>query len=240
MTMDSQPADSGADPTVRVVLVDDDALVRTGLGLILGGDAHLEVVGEAGDGRAGIDLIRQVRPDVVLMDIRMPVLDGLAATEELLAEEDPPKIIVLTTFDTDEMVMEALRIGAHGFLLKSTRPERLVEAIRAVVAGEPRLSPSVTQQLIAQVAGGGQQTSSATADARRQRALSLLESLTEREREVAVCIGQGWSNAQIANTLYMGLPTVKAHVSRVLDKLDANNRTQIALVVHDADLTDTP
>ena len=225
--------------TISVVLVDDDALVRTGLGLILGGAPDLEVVGEADDGRAGVDLVDRVRPDVVLMDIRMPVMDGLAATAELLTREDPPKVIVLTTFDTDDMVMEALRIGAHGFLLKSTRPERLVESVRAVVQGEPRLSPSVTQQLIAQVAGGARDGGRNGNEERRTRAEKLLEQLTDREREVAVAIGQGWSNAQIASTLYMGLPTVKAHVSRVLVKLGAENRTQIALVVHDAGLTDT-
>ena len=236
MTSDS----SGAADTISVVLVDDDALVRTALGLILGGAPDLEVVGEAGDGRAGIELIREVRPDVVLMDIRMPVLDGLAATAELLADEDPPKIIVLTTFDTDDMVLEALRIGAHGFLLKTTRPERLVEAVRrAVRDGEPSLSPSVTQQLIAQVAGGARQAADRTAEGRRERALALLDGLTDREREVAVAIGQGWPNAQIASTLYMGLPTVKAHVSRVLDKLGAANRTQVALIVHDAGLTES-
>lgn len=233
------PEASSAPERISVVLVDDDALVRTGLGLILGGAPDLEVVGEAGDGRAGIDLIRRATPDVVLMDIRMPVMDGLAATAEVLAAPDPPKIIVLTTFDTDDMVLEALRIGASGFLLKSTRPELLVESIRGVVAGEPRLSPSVTQQLIAQVAGGVRQATAATGEARRERALALLDSLTDREREVAVAIGQGWPNARIASTLYMGLPTVKAHVSRVLDKLGADNRTQVALIVHDAGLTDS-
>ncbi|USQ80373.1 response regulator transcription factor [Ornithinimicrobium faecis] len=236
MSTTPEPSSTG---TISVVLVDDDALVRTGLGLILGGAPDLEVIGEANDGRAGVDLVEQVKPDVVLMDIRMPVLDGLAATAELLASEDPPKVIVLTTFDTDDMVLEALRIGAHGFLLKSTRPERLVEAVRrAVLDGEPSLSPSVTQQLIARVAGGGLQTQDAGAETRRKRAEELLDNLTDREREVAVAIGQGWSNAQIASTLYMGLPTVKAHVSRVLVKLGAGNRTQIALIVHDAGLTD--
>ena len=237
--MSTTPSDPDRADTISVVLVDDDALVRTGLGLILGGAPDLEVVGEASDGRAGVDLVAQVRPDVVLMDIRMPVLDGLAATAELLACEDPPKVIVLTTFDTDDMVLEALRIGAQGFLLKSTRPERLVEAVRrAVRDGEPSLSPSVTQQLIARVAGDAPQPTGAGDAARRERAQQLLEELTDREREVAIAIGQGWSNAQIASTLYMGLPTVKAHVSRVLVKLGAGNRTQIALIVHDAGLTD--
>lgn len=222
---------------ISVVLVDDDALVRTGLGLILGGAPDIEVVGEAADGRAGVDLIGELTPDVALMDIRMPRLDGLAATRELLEGHSTTKVIVLTTFDTDDMVLEALRIGAHGFLLKTTRPERLVDSIRSVVAGEPSLSPSVTAQLIAQVAtGGSSDTADATAD-RRARAQALLDELTEREREVAVGIGQGWSNAEIATRLYMGVPTVKAHVSRLLTKLGADNRTQVALVVHDANLT---
>ncbi|USQ76530.1 response regulator [Ornithinimicrobium cryptoxanthini] len=226
--------------SITVVLVDDDALVRTGLRLILGGAPDIDVVGEAGDGRAGVDLVTELAPDVVLMDIRMPRLDGLAATAELLAREAPPKVIVLTTFDTDDMVVEALRIGANGFLLKSTHPERLVESVRAVAAGEPRLSPSVTQQLIAQVAGAPRPDQGGT-EQRREHALARLDSLTDREREVALAIGQGWSNAQIAARLYMGVPTVKAHVSRVLDKLGAGNRTQIALLVHDAGLTgETP
>ncbi|HLS46776.1 MAG TPA: response regulator transcription factor [Ornithinicoccus sp.] len=219
---------------IRVLLVDDDPLVRTGLRLILGGAPDIEVVGEAEDGQAGVDLVAQLAPDVVLMDIRMPRMDGLAATSELLASPASTRVIVLTTFDTDDMVVEALRIGAHGFLLKSTRPERLVEAVRGVMVGEPPLSPSVTQQLINRVAG---QPTNGTDDERRSRALERLERLTDREREVAVAIGQGWSNAEIAGRLYMGVPTVKAHVSRVLDKLEASNRTQIALVVHDAELS---
>ena len=225
-------------PTISVVLVDDDALVRTGLGLILGGAPDVTVVGEASDGRSGVDLVHRVQPDVVLMDIRMPHLDGLAATRELLASGATAKVIVLTTFDTDDMVLEALRIGAHGFLLKSTHPERLVESIRSVVAGEPSLSPSVTAQLIAQVAGNDDPAAGADEAAdRRTRAQALLDGLTDREREVAIAIGQGWSNAEIAGRLYMGVPTVKAHVSRLLTKLDVDNRTQVALLVHDAGLT---
>src|SRR5690606_7860223 len=170
---------------IRVLLVDDAPLVRTGLRLILGGAPDIEVVGEAEDGQAGVDLVAQLAPDVVLMDIRMPRMDGLAATSELLASPASTRVIVLTTFDTDDMVVEALRIGAHGFLLKSTRPERLVEAVRGVMVGEPPLSPSVTQQLINRVAG---QPTNGTDDERRSRALERLERLTDREREVAVAI----------------------------------------------------
>lgn len=216
--------------TIRLVVVDDDDLVRTGLRLILGGAPDLEVVAEAADGRQAVDAVHRTSPDVVLMDIRMPVLDGLEATQQVLARPRPPKVIVLTTVDTDDMVLEALRLGASGFLLKSTRPERLVEAVRAVAAGEPILSPSVTAQLIARVRDEG-------GDSRRRAALERLEVLTDREREVAVAIGRGWSNAEIAERLYMSVPTVKAHVSRLLTKLDADNRTQVALIVHDAGLT---
>jgi DNA-binding NarL/FixJ family response regulator len=215
---------------IRVVIVDDDDLVRTGLRLILGGASDLAVVGEAADGLRAVEVAREAAADVVLMDIRMPRMDGLDATREILAAPGAPRVIVLTTVDTDEMVLEALRLGASGFLLKSTRPERLVDAVRAVVAGEPILSPSVTAQLIASVRDGG-------TDHRRTAALHRLASLTEREHEVAVAIGRGWSNADIAHRLYMSVPTVKAHVSRLLTKLGAQNRTQVALVVHDAGLT---
>lgn len=219
---------------IKVVLVDDDALVRTGLRLILGGSPDIDVVGEASDGMEGVATVQEQRPDVVLMDIRMPRLDGIAATRRVLALEDPPQVIVLTTFDTDEMVIEALRSGASGFLLKSTRPERLVEAIRSVASGEPMLSPSVTAQLITRVTADAPAAGAAQA---RQRALARLAELTDREREVAVALGRGSSNADIARSLYMGLPTVKTHVSRVLTKLDLDNRTQVALLVHDAGLT---
>ncbi len=215
--------------TIRVVLVDDDALVRTGLALILGGAPEIEIVGEAVDGQEAIRVVADVEPDVVLMDIRMPKMDGLEATSAVLKQPSPPKVIVLTTFDTDDVVVSALRIGASGFLLKSTRPERLVESIRSVAAGEPILSPSVMTTLISRVTAAGEDGQGATAAARKR-----LESLTDREREVAVAIGSGLSNADIASTLYMGLPTVKAHVSRVLTKLNADNRTQVAILVHDA------
>ena len=223
----------GTGGTVRVVLVDDDALVRAGLRMILGGSPAIEVVGEAGDGVEGVDVVRRLRPDVVLMDIRMPRRDGLEATRIVLGQNGdgalrPPRVLVLTTFDTDDMVLQALRIGANGFLLKDTPPAQIVEAVLGVAAGAPMLSPSVTAQLIARV--------SQDADPRVAAAQRRLATLTDREREVAVAIGRGLSNAEIADELVMGVPTVKAHVSRLLTKLGADNRVQVALTVHDAGL----
>jgi DNA-binding NarL/FixJ family response regulator len=213
--------------TIRLLIVDDDPLVRSALRFMLGGQADLEVVGEAGDGRAGIDLAGQLQPDVVLMDIRMPRLNGLDATRSLLATEDPPRVIVLTTFDADEYVAEALAAGADGFLLKDTPPPQVVEAIRKVADGEPMLSPTVTRSLIRQVAGAIRAPAHATA---------RLAELTVRERDVALAVGRGLSNAEIAAELYLSVPTVKAHVSRLFDKLGVTNRVQIALCVHDAGL----
>ena len=212
--------------TIRLLIVDDDPLVRSALMFMLGGQPDLEVVGEAGDGQAGLDAAADLRPDVVLMDIRMPRMSGLDATRRLLAGEDPPRVIVLTTFDADEYVAEALAAGADGFLLKDTAPPQVVDAIRKVADGEPMLSPAVTRSLIRQVAGT---TRSTTAVAR-------LADLTERERDVALAVGRGLSNAQIAAELYLSVPTVKAHVSRLFDKLGVTNRVQIALCVHDAGL----
>ncbi|MBB5961765.1 response regulator transcription factor [Planomonospora venezuelensis] len=212
---------------IRVLIVDDDALVRAGLSMILGGSGDIVVVGEAADGDEVPPLVAGQRPDVVLMDIRMPRVDGLTATERLRAAVPAPEVVILTTFHADAQVLRALRAGAAGFLLKDTPPGELVSAIRRVGAGEPILSPAVTRQLIAHVADGG-------AGSRRERALELLAGLSEREREVAVAVGRGRSNAEIAAGLYMSVATVKAHVSRILTKLGLNNRVQIALVVHDA------
>jgi DNA-binding NarL/FixJ family response regulator len=168
---------------------------------------------------------------VVLMDIRMPVRDGLSATEELLAVDPGLKVIVLTTFDTDDMVLRALRIGAAGFLLKDTPPARLVEAIRTVASGQPMLSPSVTAQLIAAV----NRTDRAAEERDRTRsARDALDTLTERERDVADAVARGLSNADIAAELYMGVPTVKTHVGRLFTKLGVENRVQVAILVHDA------
>jgi DNA-binding NarL/FixJ family response regulator len=214
---------------IRVLLVDDDALVRRGLRMMLGGAADLEVVAEAGDGRGVLGAVDRHRPDVVLMDIRMPHLDGIAATRLLVAQPDPPPILVLTTFDADELVLRALQAGAAGFLLKETSPAELVRAIRLVHAGDGTLSPAVTRRLIALVAGDSD------AGARADRAREHMGALSPRERDVALAVGQGQTNAEIAAALYLSVATVKAHVSRLFDKLDVNNRVQIALLVRDAD-----
>lgn len=197
--------------------------------MILGGDRAITVVAEADDGEHAQEVVARERPDVVLMDIRMPRRDGISATEGLLAMADPPKVIVLTTFDTDDQVVAALRAGASGFLLKDNPPPKILEAIHRVLAGEPILSPSVTAQLIASATNG-------KPTARRDDALTHLACLTERERDVAVAIGQGLSNAEIAAQLYLSVATVKSHVTRLFAKLRVNNRVQIAMRVHDAGL----
>jgi DNA-binding NarL/FixJ family response regulator len=217
--------------SVRVIVVDDDPLVRAAIAMILGSAPGVEVVGEAADGAEVLTAVDRYAPDVVLMD-RMPRVDGIAATELLRARPHPPEIIVLTTFDADEYVLRALRVGASGFLLKDTPPAEILRAVARVAAGEPILSPSVTRQLIAHIGDTG-------ANARRQHARALLARLSEREREVAITVGQGRSNAEISGELFMSVPTVKQHVSRILTKLDLNNRTQIALLTHDAGLAGT-
>lgn len=214
---------------VTVLLVDDDALVRSALRLILGGDPAITVVGEAADGLEGVALVESLRPDVVLMDIRMPRLDGLAATERALALHPDLTVVVLTTFDTDDMVLSALRLGARGFLLKDTPPAELVAAVRAAAAGQPMLSPSVTGQLIAAVAATAGPRQDASARAR-------LATLTEREHEVALAVASGQSNAEIAASLYMSVATVKSHVGRLFGKLGVENRVQVAICVHEAGL----
>ena len=212
----------------RVLLVDDDALVRSGLKLMLSGAEGIEVVGEADDGRGVLPAVDRHRPDVVLMDIRMPQLDGIAATRLLRAQPSAPEVIVLTTFDADELVVRALRAGAAGFLLKDTPPAEIVRAIQLVSAGEGMLSPTVTRRLIALVAGDSD------AGERADRARARLDALSAREREVALAVGRGCANAEIATDLHMSVATVKAHVSRLLSKLEVDNRVQIALLVQEA------
>jgi DNA-binding NarL/FixJ family response regulator len=219
---------AGLKEQVRVLVVDDDALVRAGLSMVLAGSEDIAIVGEAVDGSEVAQAVGEHQPDVVLMDIRMPGMDGLAATELLRAQPDAPEVIVLTTFEADDYVLRALRAGAGGFLLKDTPPAEIIRAVRAVAAGEPMLSPTITRRLIGHV------TDSEGGD-RQHRAREQLDRLTEREREVAVAIGLGKSNAEISRELYMSVATVKAHVSRVLEKLELNNRVQVALLAHDAD-----
>ena len=213
---------------VRVLLVDDDALVRAGLRIILSSAEDLEVVGEADDGAHAVAAVREHRPDVVLMDIRMAQMDGITATAALRRLDAPPQVIVLTTFQADEQVMSALRAGASGFLVKDTPPAEIINAVRLVASGDAIISPSVTRTLLSHF-GDGQ------ASDRRRSAAQRLAMLTDREREVAAEIGSGASNAQVAASLFMSETTVKAHVSRLFSKLDVVNRVQIAILVHDAD-----
>ncbi len=217
-------------PPIRVLIVDDDALVRSGLVMILGGAPDIEVVGQAVDGRDGVTAAREHRPDVVLMDIRMPRMNGLDATEHIGSWEHPPKVIVLTTFDADDYVVRALGAGASGFLLKDTAPAAIIDAIRRVADGDPMLSPSVTARLIAQLTAGA-------GPDRARGARERLDRLTEREREVALAVGAGLSNAEVAGRLHLSVPTVKAHIGRLFAKLEVDNRVQIAICVHDAGLT---
>lgn len=212
---------------IRVLLVDDDALVRAGLRMILSSSEELEVVGEAADGADAVEAAQVHRPDVVLMDIRMPGMDGIAATSALRRLATPPHVIVLTTFQADEYVMSALQAGADGFLLKDTAPTEIVQAVRLVAAGEAMLSPSVTRTLLSHLGNDEKRD-------RRRSAAQRLTSLTDREREVARAVASGASNAEIAATLYMSEATAKAHVSRLLTKLDVSNRVHIAILVHDA------
>jgi DNA-binding NarL/FixJ family response regulator len=200
--------------------------VRSGLRIMLAGAANLDVVAEAADGREVLGAVDLHRPDVVLMDIRMPELDGIAATRLLAAQPDPPAVLVLTTFDADELVLRALQAGAAGFLLKDTPPAEIVRAIELVHAGDGMLSPTVTRRLISMVAGD--------AGARAEQARDRLATLSPREQDVALAVGRGETNAEIAAALHLSVATVKAHVSRLLDKLDVDNRVQIALLVQAA------
>ncbi|WP_460748292.1 response regulator transcription factor [Myceligenerans cantabricum] len=224
---DGLPADDRS--AIDVLVADDDPVVRFGLRMMLSGAPDLRVVADASDGAEAVELARRHHPDVVLMDIRMPGTDGLTATEMLRGRSPAPQVMVLTTFDTDAHVLRALRAGAAGFLLKDTPPDELVAAIRHAAEGRPVLSPDVTRRLIARVTDSEQ-------DARRAGARRRLGLLAERERAVAVEIGTGRSNAEIAARQHLGLTTVKTHVSAILTKLDLNNRVQVALLVQEAGL----
>jgi DNA-binding NarL/FixJ family response regulator len=213
---------------IRVLIVDDEQLVRTGLRLILEAAGDIVVVGEARDGAEAVGAVERLRADVVLMDVRMPGLDGLSAAERVTRLPDPPKVIMLTTFDLDEHVHRALRAGAVGFLLKDTPPRDLAAAVRTVAAGNAMLAPTVTRRLITSFA----EKRPSGADAANER----LSALTERERQVVRAVARGLSNAEIGRELTMREATVKAHVSRALAKLGLVNRVQAAILVHEAGL----
>jgi DNA-binding NarL/FixJ family response regulator len=212
-----------SDQRVRVLLVDDDDLMRAGLKSVLSSDETIEVVGEAGDGRVALSQIRDLRPDLVLMDIRMPELDGISATREVLAAEPSVKVVVLTTFEQDDYIFEALSAGASGFLLKRTKPEELIAAIHTVAAGDSLLSPSVTRRVIDRMAT----QPSPVVSSRR------LDDLTPREREVLELLARGLSNREIAEALFIEESTVKTHVKRILMKLGLRDRVQAVILAYE-------
>ncbi len=216
--------------SITVLLVDDQPLLRTGFRMILSAEPDLAIVGEAGEGQTAVDLARKLRPDVVLMDIRMPGMDGIAATRCLAGPgvDDPVKVLILTTFGLDEYVVESLRAGASGFLLKDSPPEDLVEAIRIVAAGEALLAPSITRQLLDRVA--------TRLPPAHDRAIPALAELTERELEVLKLVARGLSNSEIAEKLVVSETTVKTHVSRVLAKLDLRDRVQAVILAYETGL----
>ncbi|MFD3918506.1 response regulator [Streptomyces sp. NPDC058595] len=216
---------------VRVVIVDDEQLVRMALRLCIDGEPDLSVAGEAADGDAAITMVDEQRPDVVLMDVRMPGRDGLSATREILAQSVPPRVLMLTTFDSDDLLLGALRAGALGFVLKDTHPSQILDAIRSVANGEPVLSPAATARVIAAATGP---RSPHTRHTSQEAARKRLSALTVRELETARAIADGLDNPEIADRLRISVATVKAHTGKLFAKLALQNRVQIALLVRDA------
>jgi len=208
----------------RILIADDDALVRMGLRAVLDGEADLDVVGEAEDGRQAIEMVADLRPDLVIMDIRMPNLDGLAATREITAGDGGPQVLVLTTFELDEYVYEALRAGAAGFVLKRIHPADLIEAVRVVAGGESMVYPAATRRLV-------ERFSSPTAGKEQARAIARL---SEREQEVLRLLAQGRSNREMSEQLFVGMETVKSHVGSVLLKLEVRDRTQAVITAYES------
>ena len=217
--------------TIRVLIVDDQDLLRSAFRSVIDAEDDMEVVGEAADGAEAVRLAASASPDVVVMDVRMPVMDGIEATRRIISSrsDGPPRVLVLTTFDLDEYVFEAMRAGASGFVLKSRPLEELLNGIRVVAAGEALLAPSVTRRLVAYFARQG-------APPKRH---SELDRLTEREREVLLLVARGLSNAELAKALYVSLPTAKTHVSRVLSKLGARDRAQLVVIAYESGLVGT-
>jgi DNA-binding NarL/FixJ family response regulator len=213
---------------IRVMLADDEALIRAGIRLVLSNAEEIEIVAEAGNGREAVELARRHHVDVALLDIRMPTADGLSAAAEIHRLVPRTQIVMLTTFGEDEYVARALRAGAAGFLLKDTPPDDLIQAVRVAARGETILSPRITRQLIDRYVGPD--------DSRADRARKRLGVLTDKEREVVILVGGGLSNGEIAKNLFMSEGTAKAHVSRILTKLDCANRVQAAILAHDAGL----
>ncbi|HET8601981.1 MAG TPA: response regulator transcription factor [Segeticoccus sp.] len=222
---------SGAGQPLRVVVVDDQQLVRSGFALMLSVEDDIEVVGEAADGRQAVEAVERLRPDVALMDVQMPVLDGIEATREIVGR-DLAKVIILTTFDRDDYVFDGLQAGASGFLLKNAGPERLVEAVRAVGLGHALLAPEVTRRVIAQMT----QTPAPTPPPRSTERARELARLTPREREVLTLLARGLSNAEIARELFLGEATVKTHVSNCLTKLGLRDRVRAVVFAYEAGL----
>jgi DNA-binding NarL/FixJ family response regulator len=210
---------------IRVLIADDEALVRAGFRVLVDSAPDLHVVGEAADGVQAVRQARALRPDIVLMDIRMPIMHGLEATKVILDSADPPRILIVTTFDEDEHVFEALHAGASGFVLKDTPPEQLLDAIRVIAGGDALLTPSITRRLIAEFARSPRPAPPPAA---------ALAQLTERERQVLVQVAAGLSNAEIAASLHLSIPTVKTHVSRLLAKLGGRDRAQLVVFAYEA------
>jgi DNA-binding NarL/FixJ family response regulator len=213
--------------TIRVAIADDQGLVRAGFRMIVSSQPDMEVVGEAGDGQATIDLVHREKPDVILMDIRMPRVDGIAATRTITGAQSPPRVVILTTYELDEYVFDALAAGASAFLLKAAPPEDLIRAIRVVASGDALLAPSVTKRLIEEFAKRPQPAA---------RMVNQLELLTERERDVLAEVARGLTNAEIAARLHVAETTVKTHVAHVLDKLELRDRVQAVILAYETGL----
>ncbi|WP_152347807.1 response regulator [Brevibacterium sp. CFH 10365] len=210
---------------IRIVIADDQAMVRAGFAALLSAHADIEVIGQAEDGAHCVDLVADLAPDIVLMDVRMPLMDGIEATRTIVAAKAEPRIIMLTTFDIDDYVFDAIRAGASGFLLKDAPPDELAEAVRIVAGGEALLAPSVTKRVIEHFATGGQQPNR-----------TALPELTDREREILIQVARGASNTEIAAILHIAVQTVKTHVSRILYKLDARDRAQAVIAAYESGL----